>query len=280
MKLFNLPNLLTLGNLFSGLLALFILILKPEITDLSLYILLGLFAASLVFDFLDGLVARVLKQQSEIGVQLDSFADAISFGVVPAFLLLVHFSSSEIEYWVNFFSDNENLIGIFYSVGEDQEGIAEINMIMLQETILPRLLLSASILLIPLFSVLRLAKFNVNGSSLSYFQGLPTPANAILIYALVCAIYFQPEQIFVDYLSNPWFMLVFVGIVCVLLISNIPLFSFKIKKSVSFRNYTPQLVFILLLIPLVYFMTYLGIFLGIILYIQLSLIFRNKIVCQ
>ena len=279
MKLFSIPNFFTLANLFCGLMGLFILMIKPEINQMSLYFLLGLLCLALVFDFFDGLLARALKQNSKIGVQLDSFADAISFGVFPAFLLLIHFSSSEIEYWIDFFSERENLIGILYPVEEGEEAFEELNLILLKETILPRLIVSLSCLLIPMFSVLRLAKFNVEQSNMSYFKGLPTPANAILIFSMVFSVYLQPDEPLVQYFFDPWFIVGFILVDSLLLISNIPLFSFKLKLN-KLSLYTPQLLFIVILMVLTFFLHWFGLFLSLILYLQLSLIFRKKIECQ
>ena len=75
------PNLLTLGNIFSG----FIAIIHISNGDFKLGALYIVMAA--VFDLLDGIVARLLNATSEIGAELDSLCDAVSFGVAPSFLL-------------------------------------------------------------------------------------------------------------------------------------------------------------------------------------------------
>lgn len=75
------PNLLTLGNLFSGFSSI-IYIAKGEFEIAAILIVIAG-----VFDMLDGVVARIIGATSEIGVQLDSLCDAVSFGVAPSFLL-------------------------------------------------------------------------------------------------------------------------------------------------------------------------------------------------
>ncbi|WP_272701238.1 CDP-diacylglycerol--serine O-phosphatidyltransferase [Desulfovibrio sp. Fe33] len=77
-SVYLLPNLLTTASLFVGFLGL-IWAIQGDITSCALCIL-----ASCVFDGLDGKVARITNSQSEFGVQLDSLADLVAFGVVPA----------------------------------------------------------------------------------------------------------------------------------------------------------------------------------------------------
>src|SRR5690606_23341493 len=99
MKLFTIPNLLTLGNLFCGCLAVVTLftfqnqlaIEQPQHLSPNIYIaiVLILLLLSLLFDLLDGMIARAMKINSEIGVQLDSLADMVSFGLVPGLMMLI-----------------------------------------------------------------------------------------------------------------------------------------------------------------------------------------------
>ncbi len=141
MKLFTLPNLFTLANLFSGSLAcIFLLYNFPP------NVLIWFLVASLVFDFFDGFVARFTQTNSELGVQLDSLADMISFGFFPSLLMMKLLGL-----------DNEVITTNYYAI------------------------LGISIVL---FSALRLAKFNVDTEQTYYFKGLPTPANTILIFSV------------------------------------------------------------------------------------------------
>ncbi len=141
MKLFTLPNLFTLANLFSGSLAcIFLLYSFPP------NVLIWFLIASLVFDFFDGFVARFTQTNSELGVQLDSLADMISFGFFPSLLMM-------------------KLLGL------DSEVITTNYVAILGIAIV-------------LFSALRLAKFNIDKEQTYYFKGLPTPANTILIFSV------------------------------------------------------------------------------------------------
>jgi CDP-diacylglycerol--serine O-phosphatidyltransferase len=75
------PNLLTLGNIFSGFTAI-IYISNNNIKAAAVFILLAG-----IFDMLDGVTARLINAASELGAELDSLCDAVSFGVAPAFML-------------------------------------------------------------------------------------------------------------------------------------------------------------------------------------------------
>lgn len=99
-KYFTLPNLLTLCNLACGVLATVCAVASIWDTTISLKIPLLLILASAIFDFLDGFAARLTGQYSELGVQLDSLADMVSFGVTPSLLLVTMFCSTEgIGWW-------------------------------------------------------------------------------------------------------------------------------------------------------------------------------------
>ena len=86
------PNLLTLGNMLCGLSAI-VLLLMPYSGSPPIGIIALLLALAMVFDFFDGLVARMLNVSSPLGKELDSFSDLVSFGVVPG--LMVFFMIKE-----------------------------------------------------------------------------------------------------------------------------------------------------------------------------------------
>ena len=110
-----------------------------------------LIIASAIFDFCDGFAARLLNQYSAIGVQLDSLADMISFGFAPAAVMMTLFAES----------------GSWFEWSEPMERVGYF---------LP--------LVMTAFSALRLAKFNIDDTQHSEFEGLPTPANALLCMSL------------------------------------------------------------------------------------------------
>ncbi len=139
-KLFTIPNMLTLANLLCGSVALIELLVYQNFV--AAFILI---AAAATFDFLDGAMARLLNQYSAIGVELDSLADVVSFGLVPSVAMFCLFDIC--QSWID-----APLWG--------QTG-------------------GYSAFLIVCFSALRLAKFNVSVDQKEAFIGLPTPANAL-----------------------------------------------------------------------------------------------------
>lgn len=236
MKLFTIPNLLTLGNLFCGCLAI-IYLSTYNLVEVP-YTLLVLIGLSLFFDLLDGMVARAMKINSEIGVQLDSLADMVTFGFVPGLMMLILLGDFEI---------NPSESSFLPFIG----------------------------FLITLFSALRLAKFNVDTEQTTYFKGLATPANTILIFSLF---WIQNQNGFI--LSKEYDLYFLIGITilsCYLLIANLPLFSFKFKGFSWKDNDYKYLFLIISLILLVLFQMNSVPFI-ILLYIITSILFKKKII--
>lgn len=199
---------------------------------------------SLVLDLLDGMIARLLKSSSEIGVQLDSLADMVSFGFLPG-ALMTHMLDVKL-------TSNHNLIL--------SDGYA---------------MLTYFGFLITLFSALRLAKFNIDSEQTTYFKGLATPANTILIFSLF---WIQNQNGFI--ISKEWDLYFLIGITllsCYLLIANIPLFSFKFKGFAWKDNDYKYLFLIISLILLVLFQMNSVPFI-ILLYIITSILFKKKII--
>ena len=243
MKLFTIPNLLTLGNLFCGCLAVMFLHLL-QYHETVHYIILVLICFSLFLDLLDGLVARLLKQNSELGIQLDSLADMVSFGFLPG-ALITHMLDIELT------SKNGPILSDSFA------------------------LFTYLGFIITSFSALRLAKFNVDTEQSTYFKGLATPANTILIFSLF---WIQNQNGFI--ISPEWDLYFLIGITilsCYLLIANIPLFSFKLKGLAWKENDYKYLFLIISLILLVLFQMNAVPFI-ILLYIITSIIFRKKII--
>ena len=143
-KFFTIPNLLTLSNLLCGTFAA-VSALKYGNLEWAFWFMV----IAAVFDFFDGFVARLLKSSSPIGVQLDSLADMISFGFVPAAVLYVICTST--------ISEDEVLLRYGYTL---------------------------ACFVLAAFSALRLAKFNIDETQHTEFCGLPTPANALFFASL------------------------------------------------------------------------------------------------
>lgn len=182
----HIPNTITCCNLVSGCIAtVFALKGMPELA--LLFIIIGA-----VFDFFDGMSARLLHVSSEIGKELDSLADDITFGVAPASII----------YWQ---------LGII----DYPDGF---------EVLRPVLPFAAYI--ISAFSALRLAKFNLDTRQTTSFIGLPTPANALFWGSLIVGF---NEQIVNSMLSLP-LLLIGICISSWLLVAEIPMFALKFKQ--------------------------------------------------
>ncbi len=150
------PNLFTLINLFLGVTGI-VLSFEAQLPWAGVMI----FIAS-VFDFLDGFVARALNAQSELGKQLDSLADLVTFGVLPGVILYQLILASMGCYFTPF-----------------------------DERTFDQHLWSLSAFLVPMFAALRLAKFNIDDRQTDSFIGVPTPAMALFFGSLPAVFYWQ-----------------------------------------------------------------------------------------
>jgi len=227
----TIPNTLTLMNMASGLLAIILIFSNNFI------LAAWMVGASLLFDFFDGFAARALKVHSELGKQLDSLADVVSFGVVPGLLLFKVFKMS-------------------YLTGEP----------------VPEFLPYIA-LLIPLFSALRLGKFNIDTRQADYFIGLPTPSNAIFIFAIcLTAIYTENETV-KNVLLHPFFLSFLAIATSFLLVAELPLMSLKVK-NLSWRENKGRYILLLTSLVLLVIFRYRAVAFIIPLYLILSLIFK------
>lgn len=186
MKLINIPNIITCCNLISGCIATYWAFLSRY--DLALlFIVVGA-----VFDFFDGMTARLLHVSSPIGKELDSLADVVTFGVAPSAIVFQFLLSQPFN----------ELPG--YAV----TAIPFVAFVMAG------------------FSALRLAKFNLDERQAMGFIGLPTPANALFWGALIVGGGKWLESNV--YFSYGIILLLLVS--CYLLISEIPMFALKFKQ--------------------------------------------------
>ena len=222
----HLPNLLTSVNLTCGCLAI-ICALDPDSYQMLWATYLIWIAA--FFDFLDGMAARLLKSYSELGKQLDSLADMVSFGVAPGLILysLIREEASFDGQWMAYFA-----------------------------------------LVIPLFSALRLAKFNIDENQSDSFIGLPTPANAMLIGSLPLLLLKGDERISM-YINSPE-VLASIGVVMsLLLVSKIGMFSLKVK-SLAWKSNELVYTFLALSALIIFIFPYAALPIIILLYILIS----------
>ncbi len=239
----HIPNFITLLNLVSGCIAIIF------IFDGNLPLASYLIFIAAVFDFLDGMAARVLKVKSDIGKELDSLADIISFGLAPGFILMKLLESS---------SGVTNMNAGFTSV-------------------IPYLAL-----LIPVFSALRLAKFNIDSRQTQNFIGLPTPANAILIASLPLLMTQKTTLIgmeldwFVNLISNLYVLIGFTVVLSYLLVAELPLFSLKVSKNEPAKN-RMKYIFVGISVVLLILIYFAAIPFIMSLYLLLSLFYKSNI---
>lgn len=230
----NLANAITLGNLFSGCVGAVHLILGDYQTTAICIIL------SLVLDFFDGFVARALKANSNLGTQLDSLADMVSFGLIPGlamFKMLEPFGNE--------------ILGIQLPFAIKYFGF-----------------------LITLFSCLRLAIFNLDEDQKYYFKGLNTPSNTILIFGLYFA--HKESTAFSFLFENEFYLFLLTTISSWLLISPIKMIAMKFKSMKLQDNYPKLALLIGSILILIIFKT-VGIPMVIIYYILISLIFQKQL---
>lgn len=238
------PNIITSLNLLSGLVSI-TLILENK------FIMAGVFIfIAAAFDFLDGMAARVLDARSELGKQLDSLADVVSFGVAPGIL-------------------------IFQMISIHCMGSCNV---------LERMHIAPYFaLLIPVCAALRLAKFNIDIRQEEHFIGLPTPANAIFFASIPLVIYLQPNlfsiiplDFIAVFFSNTRVLAMLAVFFSYLMISDFQLFSMKYKSS-GWKGNEVRYIFILLSLILMILFSLAAIPLIILSYLLLSIGFHKKI---
>lgn len=193
----HIPNLITLGNLTCGLLGITQVMNNDPFLGFA-FMLLGAF-----LDFFDGLVARMLKVDGELGKQLDSLADVITFGVLPG--LIWRFLSQKFGYC-------------------SPTGFCINNYVWI---------------LIPLGAAYRLAKFNIDTRQTTTFIGVPTPITGIVLaswsWIFLDELYdggALPSLVNITHVfQNQYFLLYMPLISAFMMVSEYPMLSLKFKKG-------------------------------------------------
>ncbi len=242
----HIPQIITLMNLFCGCVAVVFAVLN-KLEWAAFFVFLGIF-----FDFFDGLAARLLNAQSELGVQLDSLADMVTSGLVPGIVMFQLLAMSQSGGW--------NL--------ELGEASADSTHHAISISVLPFLGF-----LITLASAYRLAKFNLDEDQLTSFIGLPTPANALLILSLPLILLNHNSDYINEIILNPWFLVVLTVLSCILLNARIPLFALKFKNW-AFKDNAHRYIFLILSLVLLFTVRYLAIPAIVFLYLVSSLLFN------
>lgn len=227
----HIPNTITCCNLFSGCVAT-CMAFSGEPGKALLFIILGA-----VFDFFDGMTARLLHVSSPIGKELDSLADDVTFGVAPATMVY------SLLYTLNYPAWLEGLRGVLPYVA----------------------------FVMAAFAALRLAKFNLDERQTTSFIGLPTPANALFWGSLIVGAGDRLQQV-----SWAWaVVLVLIALSCWIMVSEVPMFALKFKQW-GWRGNEVRYVFLLSCVPLLLVFGISAFAIIIVWYVVLSIIVRNK----
>lgn len=182
----NIPNTVTCCNLFSGCLA------TVMAYEMRYDVALAFIILAAVFDFFDGMLARLLGVHSPIGKDIDSLADDISFGLAPAMIAFSLLRES--------------------TAGASASALGG--------------WLPYAAFLVAVFSALRLAKFNVDTRQTTSFIGMPTPANALFWGSLAAG----AHPLMVSGPWSAWVVLGLVVVTSALLVCELPMFSLKFKN--------------------------------------------------
>ena len=257
----NVPNFFTLLNLVFGCIAIIFILQQnvlllpldsegnlivtpqqPGNTPEKIWIASLFIGLAVIVDFLDGLVARFFKTSSEMGKQLDSLADLVSFGVAPAMIMYQFLRLSFAK----------------------EEGGLDTSLLWL----LPSILL-------PCAAAWRLARFNLDNSQSFSFKGLPVPAVGIFVASLPLIYWNVNQQWVIDLLLNKWFLYGLTLLLSYLMVSNISLMSLKFKDF-TLKNNLPKYLLAIISIASIFIFTWMSVPVIILAYVLLSLIFKNR----
>ena len=250
----QIPNIFTLLNLFFGCIAIVyalqngidieysntefpIIKLTEKIYYASLFI-----AIAAVIDFLDGFVARLLKVPSEMGKQLDSLADVVSFGVAPGIILYQFLR-------MGFIRENEGL---------------ETSMAWLW----PAFIYSCA-------GAYRLARFNIDTSQSYGFKGVPIPAAGLVVASLPLIYWYSDNETVINLLCNQWFLYGVILILSLLMVSRLPMMALKFQDY-SLKNNMPKIILLAIAIIAAVFLKWAAVPAVFIAYIILSLVLNKK----
>lgn len=249
------PNLITLLNLLFGCLAIaflltegMVLVPTPEgaiYFDLpaSIGIASLLIGVAAILDFFDGMLARLLKADSEMGIQLDSLADVVTFGVAPGMILFSFLRLS----WAS------------------EQTALDASVVFL----LPAFL-------VPLAAAWRLARFNTTPANPLCFEGVPSPAVGLTIATFPLAYWMEESTWMVSLLQQSWFLYLVALILSLSMVVRLPMMNIKMK-SFGWAENMPRYLFLVLALGLSIWLRWsagLPVFAG---YVLLSLLFQKRI---
>jgi len=242
----HIPQFITMLNILCGCIATVFAVLNM-LELAALFVFLGI-----VFDFFDGLAARLLDAQSELGIQLDSLADLITSGLVPGIVMFQLLAMSQTGGWnLDISGTSETLTWTGFKIS----------------------FLPFFGFLITLASAYRLAKFNIDENQATSFIGLPTPANALFILSLPLILLYQGNDYLNQIILNPWFLIIITILSSYLLNSRIELFALKFKNW-SFKDNALRYIFIIVSLVLLLTMKFLAVPAIVFFYIVSSMVYK------
>ncbi|NNK70151.1 MAG: phosphatidylserine synthase, partial [Flavobacteriaceae bacterium] len=195
----HIPNLVTLLNLLSGCIAV-VFAMNGELHIAAFFVLLGI-----LFDYLDGFLAKILDARSELGLHLDSLADVVTSGLVPGIVMFKLLKLS----------------GPDWSISASVKTGFDFSM----DAIIPFFGL-----FIVLAAAYRLAKFNVSTDQTNHFYGIPTPANALLIISFPLILEYQNNDLMNGLILNRWFLLGITLASCILMNARLKMLAMKFSN--------------------------------------------------
>ncbi len=247
----QIPNIFTLLNLFFGCLAIVAtvqtgltitndnnLVIIPE----KIYMASVFIAIAAVVDFFDGFVARLLKVPSEIGKQLDSLADVVSFGVAPG-MIIYQF--------------------LRLSFAQQPNGL-DVNTLWLMPAFL-----------VPCAGAYRLARFNIDTEQSYGFKGVPIPAVGLLFAAFPLIFWYNNQAAWIiNLLTNQWFWYVVIFAISYLMVSTLPMLALKFK-NVTIKSFAPFIIMAVIALLSALFFNWLAVPITFVVYVIISLFYKT-----
>lgn len=193
-------------------------------------------------DFLDGFVARLFKASSELGKQLDSLADVVSFGVAPAMIIYQFLRLSVAQ----------------------ESGALDASMIWL----VPAFIVAAA-------AAWRLGKFNLDTRQTYGFLGVPTPAVGLTVASFPLIYWFSDNATVVEILLNKWFWYAVIAVLSFLMVSSLPMLALKFK-GLTMKSAMPFIIIAMVGLAAIFLLGWLAVPVIFITYVLVSLLFKNK----
>jgi CDP-diacylglycerol--serine O-phosphatidyltransferase len=250
----QIPNLFTLLNLFFGCIAIVFILQTGEslvmqdggswVAQLPEKIWWGsvFIGIAAVVDFLDGFVARLFNATSAMGKQLDSLADVVSFGVAPAMILY-------------------QLLRISYI--QEETGLDT------------SILALVPAFIFPCAGAYRLARFNIDKSQQFGFKGVPIPAAGLVVASFPLILFGSQSFELNTLFTNKWLLYSVILVLSLLMVSRLPLMALKFSDF-SVKNNLPKIILLGLSVITIVFLQWLAVPVIFILYIIVSLVFKEK----